>query len=80
MTDDRAPLHGIGHNRPCALCDGTSLHDEDLIEQVAEDLWESRRHGTLDDVPWAECGGHWQPVFRGFAAAAIQSVARRARE
>lgn len=76
---DRAPP-GIGHNRPCALCDGTASGDEALIEQVAEDLWESRRDGTLDDVPWAECGNYWQPIFRGFAATALASVSRRSRD
>ncbi|MEH3120362.1 MAG: hypothetical protein PGN16_00045 [Sphingomonas phyllosphaerae] len=77
MATDSGLTPGIGHNQPCALCAGGGPGDEVLVEQVADDLWESRRHGTLDDVPWAECGAYWQHIFRGFAAAAIASIKKR---
>lgn len=64
VTDDQA-------NR-CRLC--TANDREGLVEQLAHDLWESRRHGTLDDVPWATAGDHWHRVFREFAATAIDSL------
>jgi len=35
---------------PCRLC--TANDEEALVESLAADLWESRRHGTLDDYPW----------------------------
>jgi hypothetical protein len=54
------------------------VNDHDaLIEELAEELWESRRHGTLDDWPWAEAGPMWQSTFRGFAATAIEVLAVR---
>lgn len=42
----------------------------------AADLWESRRHGTLDDWPWDQAGSYWQPVFRELAETAIESLER----
>lgn len=69
---------GIGHNGGgCPLCSGEG-RDPDLVEQVAADLWESRRHGTLCDWPWDEAGEQWQHTYRGFAETAIASVKRRA--
>ena len=56
----------------CLLC--TSNDRETLIEQLAADLWESRRHGTLDDRPWLDAGDHWHRVFREFAATAVESL------
>ncbi len=70
---------GIGHNRPCALCDGGG-DPEGLIEQVAADLWESRRHGTLCDWPWEDAGDQWQHIYRGFAETAISSIRERSTE
>lgn len=68
---------GIGHNQPCPLCGGGE-RDPTLVEQVAADLWESRRHGTLCDWPWDEAGEQWQHTYRGFAETAIRSVLARA--
>ena len=49
-----------------------TANDQDaLIEHVAEQLWESRRYGTLDDWPWSEAGAHWQQTFRELASAAV---------
>ena len=56
----------------CLLCSSNVL--DAVIEKLAEDLWESRRHSTLDDVPWERCGDHWQRVFRDFAATAVESL------
>ncbi len=47
-----------------------------LIETVAADLWESRRHGTLDDWPWEQAGRYWQPIYRELAETAIESLER----
>ena len=56
----------------CRLC---TANDQDaLIEHVAEQLWESRRHGTLDDWPWGEAGGYWQRIMRELAATAVESL------
>lgn len=59
-----------GHR--CRLCTANDI--DGLIEQVAEDMWESRRHGTLDDLPWAECGDYWQRTFRELAETAVESL------
>lgn len=57
----------------CRLC---STNDrEALIEHVAERLWESRRHGTLDDWEWIDAGGYWQPVYRELAKTAVETLA-----
>lgn len=56
----------------CALC---TVNDRDaLIERLAAALWERRRHGTLDDRPWAEAGYYWQTIFREFAVEAIEEL------
>lgn len=74
MAADRSMTPGIGHNQPCALCAGGGAPDAAFIEQVAADLWESRRDGHLCDWPWNEASDHWQRIFRDFAATAIASV------
>jgi hypothetical protein len=56
-------------DRRCRLCTANDL--DGLIEDLAAELWESRRHGTLDDHPWAEAGPMWQRIFRDFAHTAI---------
>ena len=56
----------------CRLC--TSNDRERVIEQLAADLWESRRGGTLDDRPWLEAGDYWQAIFRHFAKTAADSL------
>jgi hypothetical protein len=56
----------------CRIC---TANDRDaLIEHVAEQLWESRRHGTLDDWPWAEAGGYWQGIMRELATTAVEAL------
>ncbi|MEH3046524.1 hypothetical protein [Sphingomonas adhaesiva] len=62
----------IGHNRPCPLCGGGEA--DDLIEQVAADLWNSRRYGTLDDRPWEAAGDYWHRTFRDLAETAVASL------
>jgi hypothetical protein len=47
-----------------------------LIETVSADLWESRRHGTLDDRPWKQAGSYWQRVYRELSETAIESLER----
>lgn len=56
----------------CRLC--TANDREGVIEQLAADLWNSRRHGTLDDRAWPEAGSYWQRIFREFAETAVQSM------
>jgi hypothetical protein len=48
----------IGHNQPCRLCGNDD--DDALIDSVAEDMWENRRRGTLDDWLWANVGDYDQ--------------------
>ncbi len=65
-------------NPPAGRCRLCSANDLDaLTEELAAELWESRRHGTLDDWPWADAGAMWQSTFRGFAATAIEVLAVR---
>ncbi len=56
----------------CRLC--TANDEAALVEQLAKDLWESRRHGTLDDWPWPDAGGYWQTTYRELASTAIESM------
>lgn len=58
----------------CRLC--TANDADAVIEQLAADLWESRRNGHLDDRPWVEAGDYWQRVFREFAGAAVTSLSQ----
>ena len=58
----------------CRLC--TTNDREALIEELAAEMWGSRRRGTLDDVPLAEAGSHWQRVFREFAETTISMLER----
>lgn len=61
----------------CRLCTANDL--DGLREEMAEALWESRRHGTLDDRAWAEAGPMWQGVFRDFGATAVEAMLERHR-
>ena len=56
----------------CRLC--TANDRDSLVDQVAKSLWESRRHGTADDHPFAEAGEYWQRVFRELAETAIDTL------
>ena len=60
----------------CRLC--TANDREALRDHVAAVMWESRRHGTLDDRPWAEAGPYWQAKFRELADAAIAALSEPA--
>ncbi len=53
----------------CRIC--TANDREALIEDLARALWDSRRSGTLDDVPLDQAAEHWQHVFHEFASSAI---------
>lgn len=75
-VEHRHDFPSIGHNRPCPICGGGET--ETLVEQVAADLWNSRRYGTLDDRPWEAAGDYWQHTFRELAETAIGSIARQA--
>jgi hypothetical protein len=57
----------------CRLC--TANDRDGVIEQLAADLWNSRRHGTLDDHPWEQAGDYWQRMFRELAVTAVGSLA-----
>jgi uncharacterized iron-regulated membrane protein len=37
-------------------------------------MWESRRHGSLDDRPWDQAGPYWQAKFRELADSAIAAL------
>ena len=56
----------------CRLCTANDM--DAVVEHLAEQLWESRRHGTLDDWPWAQAGDYWQRIFREFATTAVASL------
>jgi hypothetical protein len=56
----------------CRIC--TSNDREALVEGLAADLWETQRHGTLDDRPCDRAGDYWQRIFRSFAEAAIETL------
>lgn len=56
----------------CRLCAANDL--DAVVERLAEDLWESRRGGTLDDWPWAETSEYWKRTFRDFAQTAVHSL------
>uniref|UniRef100_UPI0035CA02FD hypothetical protein n=1 Tax=uncultured Sphingomonas sp. TaxID=158754 RepID=UPI0035CA02FD len=60
---------------PCRLCAANDL--DALTEELAAELWESRRHGTLDDWPWEDASPMWKEIFRGFAATAVEVLAAR---
>jgi hypothetical protein len=56
----------------CRLC--TANDEEALIDDLAGQLWESRRDGTLDDVPWVDAGSYWQRIFQDFARTAVGAL------
>ena len=71
MRERAVDANSAGRHR-CRLC--TANDPDGLVEHLAEQLWESRRHGTLDDWPWAEAGEYWQRIMREMAATAIQGL------
>lgn len=56
----------------CRIC--TANDPDALIDSVATDLWESRRHDSMNDLPWERAGTHWQTIFRELAATAIEAL------
>ena len=59
----------------CRLCAANDL--DALIEELAGELWESRRHGTLDDCAWNDAGDMWQSTFRDFAQTVVEVLGAR---
>lgn len=62
----------VGHEARCRICTANDLGA--LIDSLAEDLWESRRHGSMNDLPWERAGSHWQKIFRELAETAIETL------
>lgn len=56
----------------CRLCTANDV--DGLIERLAEELWDSRRYGTLDDRPWAQAGEYWQRTFRELTETVVASL------
>lgn len=55
----------------CRIC---TANDRDaLVEQLAGELWESRRDRTVD-APWDEAPVYWQAAFRQFAETAFAAL------
>ena len=50
----------------CRLC--TTNDRAALTEELAEEMWESRRDREIDP-PWADAGHYWQPVMPQYAEA-----------
>lgn len=57
----------------CRLC--TTNDREALAEQLAEEMWESRRDREIDP-PWKDAGGYWHMAMRQFADATLQMLQR----
>ena len=55
----------------CRAC--TTNDRAALIDSVAADMWEVRRH-QHEAPPFPDCGPYWQTVFRELAETAINSV------
>ncbi|MBV9527892.1 hypothetical protein [Sphingomonas sp.] len=58
----------------CRLC--TSNDRDALIEELAIEMWESRRDREIDP-PWEGAGDYWQRAMREFAAATVKMLERR---
>lgn len=57
----------------CRLC--TTNDREGLIEQLAEEMWESRLDREMDGA-WAGAGDYWHITMRQFAEAALRMLER----
>jgi len=55
----------------CRLCSANDR--EALAEQLAQEMWESRRDRELDP-PWEGAGPYWQYAMRQFAEATINML------
>ncbi|MCW2406932.1 hypothetical protein M2336_003616 [Sphingobium sp. B1D7B] len=57
----------------CRLC---TTNDRDaLAEQLAEEMWNSRRDRAIDP-PWEEAGPYWHRAMRQFADATLKMLQR----
>lgn len=56
----------------CRLC--TAHNHEALINDMAARLWESRRHGSPDDVPFERAVDYWRHVFLELAGTAVEAL------
>ena len=65
-------MAAVGHR--CRLC--TANDREALVEELAQQLWDGQRGGTLDDWPWSETSEYWRTIFRQFARTAIETMER----
>jgi hypothetical protein len=69
------PVASVGHNSAgCALC--TSTDHAGLVEQLAEELWESRQDDTQWARRWADAGELWHIRFRELARTSIDFLAQ----
>lgn len=64
---DNGDMEAESHR--CRICTANDL--EALVEETAQAMWEIERPSDPHEVPWADAGGHWQALFRGFATAAL---------
>lgn len=67
-----------GGDGPCRLCSANDL--DALTEELAEELWDSRRHATLDDWEWKDASPIWKTTFRDLAETAIVALGARHQE
>lgn len=59
------------HGR-CRIC--TSNDEDALVDHIAGAIWESRRHGSLDDQPWSAVHPYWRTIMREMAETAIAAA------
>lgn len=55
----------------CRLCNADD--PAEVIERVAEQMWEDRRIDA-DDPAWVDAGDYWQASFRSLAASAVAAL------
>lgn len=73
MTEHRHDFDVPAAER-CRLCGANDV--DALVEQLAEDLWDSRRVGAMKSRLWGEAGSYWQQAFREMAATAVENLKR----
>jgi hypothetical protein len=57
----------------CRLC--TTNDRDGLAEQLAQEMWESRRDPAMDG-PWENAGPYWHLAMRQFAEATLRMIER----
>lgn len=62
------------HGR-CRIC--TSNDEDALVDHIAGAIWESRRHGSLDDQPWAAVHPYWRKIMCEMAETVICAARER---